>query len=145
MLGEPMSAIEQKLDDARRLLAHADEDHEQAAQLGTYYNDSTLMLRTASCYIEAGQPQRAAALYADALSTGTLSCRDRGYFMARQAAALALGGEPDDAAAVGMESVQVAKATHSQRTTRELHRVLGTLRPWSSRPGPRELREALLT
>jgi tetratricopeptide (TPR) repeat protein len=144
MTGEPMGQIERKLDNARSVLATAnDHDDGPDLQLGAYYNDGTLTLRTASCYIEAGQPQRAAILYADVLSADLLSHRDRGYFMARRTSALALAGEPDDAAAVGLASVHLATATDSARTKRELGRALQTLQPWISRPGPRTLREAL--
>jgi hypothetical protein len=140
MLGEPMTEVERKLEDARRYFEQADD---AAGQLGTHFNALSLTLQTASCYIEAGKPQRAAGLYDDVLGTGTLSRRDQGYFLARRASALALSGEPDDAAAVGLASIQLAAATSSARTRRELGRAVITLGPWSSRPGPRELRDAL--
>lgn len=142
MLGEPMAAVESKLDEARQHFARFTGD--DGSQLGTHYSGSSLTLQTASCYIEAGKPQRAAALYEDVLRTGALSQRDQGYFLARRASALALSGEPDDAAAVGLESIRLAEATSSARTKRELGRAIRTLQPWASRPGPRELREAVL-
>ena len=143
MLGEPISTIEQTLDDARQLVAalRGDDLHEQ---LGSPYNENTFILRNASCYFEAGKPQRAAELYAEALSTGELSPRDRGYFTARLACSLALAGEPDRAADAGLEAAQLATATTSQRTKRELMRALATLTPWQNRPGPRALREAVM-
>lgn len=143
MLGEPFSIVEQKLDDARELLAAADTDYEPHAHLGTYYNDATHLLRSASCYIEAGKPARAAMLYADVLAGGNLSRRDEGYFRARRAVALALSGEPDDASSEGLVAMRLAIQTRSRRTTRELRRVMDILSPWNSRPGPRALREAL--
>jgi len=104
----------------------------------------TLALRTAACYTEAGKPKRAAELFDEILSTGTLSHRDFGFFSARRATALALSGEPDEAAAVGLASLQVAQETHSERTVYLLGEVVRTLEPWSSRPGPRTLKEAVL-
>jgi hypothetical protein len=77
------------------------------------------------------------------LKADLLSRRDRGYFMARQASSLALAGEPDEAARLGLQAIDVATATSSQRTKRELGRAVGTLQPWIGRPGPRQLREAL--
>ena len=145
MVGEPMKLIERKLDDARSLLNTMKPPDQQPTRLGNHYNEQTLLLRTASCYVEAGEPHRAADLYGDALGAETLSRRDRGYFLARQAAALALGGRPDDAALVGLESVHLANEMASERTKRELRRVVDTLTPWSSRPGPRDLREAVAT
>jgi transcriptional regulator with XRE-family HTH domain len=144
MLGEPISIIEQKLDDARRLLADATPGDESHTQIGSPYSEHTLTLRNASCYIEAGKPRRAASLYADVLAADHLSPRDRGYFTARMASALALAGEPDEAAGAGLDAAQLATATASQRTKRELTRALATLTPWQNRPGPRALREAVV-
>jgi hypothetical protein len=141
MLGEPMSVIEQKLGEAERLFATATGD--DRPQFGSYFNEGALLLRSASCYIEAGKPIRAARLFGDALRGGTLSRRDEGYFRARRAVACALSGEPDEAAADGLTALRIATATNSQRTTRELARTVKILTPWSSRPGPRRLREAL--
>lgn len=135
MVGESMSIIEQKLDDARRFLADATPDDEPDSQFGSYYNEDTLTLRNASCYIEAGKPHQAATLYQQVLSNDLLSRRDRGYFLARLTSSLALAGEPDDAAGAGLEAIQLAEATTSQRTKRELMRSLATLKPWHNRPG----------
>jgi hypothetical protein len=142
MVGEPMAVVEQKLDDARVLLETADGN--DPSPLGAGYNEGTWLLRSASCYIEAGKPGQAAALYGEVLATGALSRRDEGYYRARRAVACALGGEPDDAAQEGLTALQLATATHSQRTARELGRVAHILTPWQSRTGPRELRAAML-
>ncbi len=142
MIGEPHDAIERKLERARTLLTDA-EDDDAEDQLGAHYTEDSFALRTASCYVEAGRPQRAAEMYANVLANGTLSRRDRGYFLARRASALALAGEPDQAAVVGLESFHLAASTNSRRTKRELARTLSSLRPWTGRPKTRELREAL--
>jgi transcriptional regulator with XRE-family HTH domain len=145
MLGEPFSVVEQKLDDARRLAGAADTGDERHAHLGTYYNEGAHMLRAASCYVEAGKPAKAAVLFADVLRTGNLSRRDEGYFRARHASALALSGEPDDAAHEGLAAMQLVAEMGSSRTKRELARVVETLTPWGNRPGPRALREAVVS
>jgi hypothetical protein len=145
MVGEPVTLIEQKLDLARQLLADTALDDAQPGQLGCSFNESALMLRTASCYIEAGKPQQAAVLYGQVLSAGGLSRRDRGYFLARRSSSLALAGEPDEAASAGLKAAQLASSTTSQRAKRELMRALTALKPWRNRPGPRALREALAT
>jgi hypothetical protein len=105
----------------------------------------TLRLRHAACYTEAGKPATAAALFSEVISSGKLSRRDAGFFNARRAAALALSGEPDEAAAVGLQSVHIAQETNSGRTMRLLGEVVQTLRPWSGRPAPRALKQAVLT
>lgn len=142
MVGEPIGIIDQKLDAARLLLTEARPENEPH-KLGGYYDEATLTLRDASCYIEAGKPHHAAMLYTHVLSGDYLSRRDRGYFLARLASSLALAGEPDAAATVGLDAVELATATTSQRTRRELLRSLLTLKPWHNRPGPRALREAI--
>lgn len=141
MLGEPIAVIERKLDEAKQLFATADGD--DRPQFGTYFDAGALVLREASAYIEAGKPARAASLFGTVLVGGGLSRRDEGYFRARRAVACALSGEPDEAAQEGLTARHIATATSSQRTTRELTRVVRILTPWSSRPGPRELTEAL--
>ena len=77
------------------------------------------------------------------IASGTLSRRDAGFFRARRAAALALSGEPDEAATVGLDAILVARETSSERTIRVLADVAGTLTPWRTRPGPRALIHAL--
>lgn len=141
MLGEPLAAVERKLDEAKQLFAVAGSD--DRPEFGAYFDAGALVLREASAYIEAGKPTRAASLFSSALARGGLPRRDEGYYRARRAASCALSGEPDEAAAEGLAAWRIAKATNSQRTTRELERVVRILTPWSSRPGPRELAEAL--
>jgi hypothetical protein len=145
MVGEPMREVERTMDEASELLTRDETNDKQDDPAGAYFTADTLLLRQATCYTEAGKPAKAAALFADVIASGGLSRRDAGFFRARQAAALALSGEPDSAAAVGLEAAQVAMETHSERTIRVLAEVVGTLSPWRSRPGPRALIHALAT
>jgi hypothetical protein len=110
---------------------------------GVYFTADTLQLRQGTCYIEAGKPGRAAALFSEVLAADALSRRDAGFFRARCAAALALSGEPDKAAEVGLQAVQLARETNSERTLRVVADVVHTLALWRSRPGPQALREAV--
>src|ERR1017187_4237341 len=130
MTGESLSKVEQKMDQARTLLTSSSPDDDPPGPDGAYFTVETLMLRQATCYTEAGKPAKAAALFPDVIASGTLSRRDAGFFRARRAAALALSGEPDEAAAIGLEAVQ---ETNSERTMRVLADVVGTLAPWRSR------------
>jgi hypothetical protein len=145
IIGEPMSRVERIMDEARELLTKAEPNGEHDGPAGVFFTADTLLLRRAACYTEAGKPARAAVLFADVIASGTLSRRDAGFFRARRAAALALSGEPDEAAAVGLQAVQMAEETNSERTMRLLWDVVGTLAPWSSRPSPRALKQALST
>jgi hypothetical protein len=143
MVGEPMAKVERRLGEAHQLLDDFESGHDDGSQLSRHYSRANLTLQTASCYIEAGQPARAAGLYHGVLKGESLSRRDQGYFLARRAFSLALAGQPDEAAAVGLTSVRLADATNSLRTKRELGRVVRTLGPWATRPGPKELGQAL--
>ncbi|WP_158083235.1 XRE family transcriptional regulator [Streptomyces antioxidans] len=141
MLGEPLTLIEQKLDTARELLTRAAKG--EPSGLGAYFNEHTLLLRNAVSYTEAGKPGIAADLFGEIISAGTLSRRDTGFFNARRAAALALSGEPDEAAEVGTASAEVALAVQSERTMRVLGEVLQALSHWRGRPAVRKFGEAL--
>jgi transcriptional regulator with XRE-family HTH domain len=143
MCGEPLQAVERRFDDARQLLGQAAAGGDQAGLPGAYFTDTTLLLRTAASFTEAGKPARAAMLFGEVLSSAPLSRRDAGFFRARRASALALSGEPDEAASVGLESIAVAAATNSRRTLRVLTEVMGTLTPWRGRPLVRELHDAM--
>jgi hypothetical protein len=143
MIGEPLSKVERIMDEARASLAQAERDDDRHELAGINFTADTLLLRQAACYTEAGKPARAAALFGAVIARGGLSRRDAGFFRARQATALALSGEPDEAAAVGLQAIQAARETNSERTIRVLADVAGTLTPWSSRPGPQALSQAL--
>jgi hypothetical protein len=130
---------------ARELLARAPREDGEPAAGGCALTMDTLLLRQATCYTEAGTPARGARLFGQVLASGTLSKRDVGFFSARRAVALALSGEPDEAAAVGLAAVTAACETSSERTMRLLGDVVRALGPWSSRPGPLALKKAVIT
>jgi transcriptional regulator with XRE-family HTH domain len=142
MLHEPLTLIEQKLDVAHSLVTAGIHD---PSELGAYFTEDTLLLRSAACYTEAGKPEQAVMLFSQVISGGTLSRRDAGFFRARQAVALALNGEPDDAVTMALESVAVARATDSERTMHVLMEVMHALTPWNKHPGVQSLREAILS
>jgi hypothetical protein len=142
MTGEPFSLVEQKLATARELLGRAADD--EPSDLGAYFNEHTLLLRNAVTYTEAGKPSLAADLFGRIIAEGTLSHRDVGFFNARRSAALALSGEPDEAARIGSASAEIATAMHSERTLRVLGEVSQTLNRWRGRPLVREFREKLM-
>ncbi len=131
------------LDDADELFARSQPDDEANLLFGAPFTDATRKLRAGVCFTEAGQPVRAAALFGEVIASGSLSRRDEGYFKARRSTALALCGEPDEAAEIALASVDVAIETNSRRTLRVLGYVAGLLRPWSARPAVRALNEAV--
>lgn len=139
MTGASFGCVQRRLDEARQVLSTTGD----GSPLASACDDSTFMLRSASCSIEAGKPARAAEMFGEVLVGGRLSPRDDAYFRARRAVALALSGEPDEAAEQDLLAYQAATALNSRRTARELQRVSQALAPWGARPVPRELRSIL--
>jgi hypothetical protein len=140
MLGASVDSVERKLDQSRQLLT---ESHSEHSTLGAHYGEILLTMQTAACFTEAGQPCRAVALYTQSLSENSFSLRDYGFFLSWMAASVALAGEPDQAAMIGLASATRATQASSQRTKHELVRVLDKLKPWQNRPAVKELHEAL--
>lgn len=145
MLGDDPDLMDRKLDEARQLVTDTGEPDDPNAQLSAHYDASLLAMQTAICFDEARQPARAVELYETELSPTVFSHRDYGYFRALMASSLAAAGEPDEAGAVGLGALAIARETNSTRTKSELQRVVGRLGPWSTRPVVRELRDALLS
>jgi hypothetical protein len=145
MVGTHLSVVEEHMGAAGELLARAPNEDGESTAGGCALTMDTLLLRQATCYTEAGKPARAARLFGQVLASGTLSKRDAGFFSARRAVALALSGEPDEAASVGLAAVTAASETSSGRTMRLLGDVVRALGPWSSRPRPLALKKAVLT
>jgi hypothetical protein len=141
MLGESFDTVKRKLDEADRLYASVDTG--DRPEFGTYFTEAAMATRRALCYVEAGKPAKAAELFGEVISDKQLTRRDEGFFRALRSYACALSGEPDVAAEEGLSALDIATATNSERTTRELSRTVKALAPWTTRPGPRRLREAL--
>jgi hypothetical protein len=140
MLGRHRTEVDRNLDTAHHLLATAEDD---AVPLGAHYNATLLRMQTAICHTEAGQPRKAAELYRQWLQDDDFSPRDFGYFSSLMASALALAGEPDEAAQIGLVAWPLAVEADSGRTKAELRKVLVTLQPWQGRASVRSLREAM--
>ncbi|MBF6174344.1 XRE family transcriptional regulator [Nocardia blacklockiae] len=142
MTGEPAEKVERTLERAQQLLINANSAGDN--EFVSYFDQNTLLVRSACCYTEAGKPQIASRLFDQVLTGGGLSRRDTGFFGARRAKALALSGEPDEAASVAVQSVGVARETRSARTLHVVADVARTLDPWSHRPKVRQLRDLLM-
>jgi hypothetical protein len=143
MLGASFKSVQSLLDTSRELLESS--PNAQSNELGSYFNHDTLRIRDAITLTEAGKPSLAADVFAGVLAGGRLSHRDTGFFNARRAGALALSGEPDEAARVGALAADVAAEVKSQRTVHVLGEVLHSLSPWRTRPAVRSFRDALVT
>jgi len=142
MLGLPHQGVQRKLYEARALLHRANSDHPNDAP-GSSYDERLLDLQTAVCLTESGRPRDAVGGYQKLFAGATFCTRDRAYFSTLMATALALSGEPEEAAATVCKVLPAAIKTNSRRTVREAHIVASALRPWSKRPAVRDLDEAL--
>lgn len=142
MTGVPLSLVQHKLDQAHQLLADS-ADTSDADEPGAHYGPALLKIQTALCYHEAGRPGTAADLLGAALAKPVFSRRDYGYFRSLYAESLAAAGQPDEAATVGLTAHELATATGSYRSLRELRRLADQLRPWRHRPAVRDLTAAV--
>ncbi|GAA1272875.1 hypothetical protein GCM10009609_39960 [Pseudonocardia aurantiaca] len=142
MLGLSDHGIRAKLDEAKDLLAgpRSEEPHDAP---GSRYSGALLDLQIAVCLTEAGHPRHAVGAYRAFLSSHDSSTRDRAYFSTLMATALALSGEPDEAAVTVCAALAVAIKTGSRRTIREANNVAAVLRPWRNRSTVRDLDAAL--
>ena len=134
------SALErawEHLDDAR------EQEPDQGHLAGAVMTPATLRLRSAACYVASNRPEVGVELFGEVLENGGLSRRDRGYFTARRAAALARTGDVDGAAESALACVDTATVAASRRTLRVIDELVLDLRPWRDRPTVRALAEAV--
>jgi hypothetical protein len=71
------------------------------------------------------------------------SRRDLGVYRARQAHALAAGGEPEQAVAIAREVAPLVASTGSARMRAELTGLRQPMKPWKNEPPGRALEEVL--
>lgn len=120
------------LDDAAALLDLADDGRPWGGQVRT---PGYLDIQRATICTRLGLAAQALALWNEvipAMSPG----RDLGVFLARQAQALAVAGEPERAAEVAQSSAALASSTGSARMRTELMTLRERMKPWRrERPG----------
>ena len=141
MLGASGEDIERRLDGAYALLSTV-ERHGSDDEPGCHYSERLLGLQSALCLSDAGRPRDAILRYRTIISSD-LSPRDHAYFSILMATALALSGEPDEAAQLACSSLPVAMASSSRRSVREARTLAGALAPWRERHLVRELHDVL--
>ena len=111
--------------------------------LGNSYTEDRLMAQIAICYREAGQPERAVALFQQYLDTGSFDPRDRAFFTAHLSGALADAGEPDEAAAMALRALDLAARARFGQAITELLRTAAQLQRHRTRPAVQNLRQSL--
>ncbi|MGA5134855.1 XRE family transcriptional regulator [Streptomyces olivoreticuli] len=145
LTGTAPDTVARTLDQAHGALADASpaEPATCTGPLCAGYNRDRLMAQSTICHREAGQPERAVTLLRQHLGRGDFAPRDRAFFTAHLAGALAAAGKPDEAAATGLAALQLAATPHFGQALGELRRTITVLRPYARHAPVRELRQAL--
>ena len=99
----------------------------------------------ATCYGYLGLAAEAADLWARLEPEATPGRRDRGVYLARQAAALLDAGEPDQAAKRAAAGAPLVARTGSARMRREFDQLHDRVAPWAGTSAGRELADVLDT
>ncbi|MEU2134838.1 Twin-arginine translocation pathway signal [Streptomyces sp. NPDC018352] len=134
--------VDQLIDQADRLLPRVDDDLPwgNACRRTPGY----LEVQRATCYGRLGLGAEAGALWSQVLAVVPETARrDRGVYMARQAAAAAAVREPDQAVEIARTVATIAIETRSARMRRELVALERAMRPWQDAPVGRDLAEIL--
>lgn len=141
MLGGDTHIVEPHIGRARDLIDRASDE---APSLSPHYDEALFEIQVALTFAFSGLLEKALTIYDQWLLPETFARRDYGYLMVFKAAAKAEMGDPDGAAATGVEALAIAKETNSARTHAALISLAGDLRQHWQRPAVRELRDAML-
>ncbi|MEU5902292.1 helix-turn-helix domain-containing protein [Streptomyces venezuelae] len=122
------SDSERAIDDVRNSLDRVSSD---TTPWGVWLNEQYLDVHRAQGLEVLGRHAQAAEVFTTAIKALPAGYhRDRGVYLARAAVAHAGAGSPEEAAAIGLQALAVAKDTGSGRIMRELVRLDKTLLPW---------------
>ncbi|MGA4558825.1 XRE family transcriptional regulator [Uniformispora flossi] len=144
LAGAPLTAVERTLDRAHAALDQAapvTAPPTCTGPLGDGFTADRLMVQTAICYREAGHPERAVPVFQRHLADGAFAPRDRAFFTAHLAGALAAAREPDAAADAAMSALGIAAPARFGQALAELRRTAAHLGLYADRPAVRELRD----
>jgi transcriptional regulator with XRE-family HTH domain len=137
------TVAQDQLDQSASLIA--DGSPENGPAYLRFYNNDFADVQRATCYVDAGTPERAVTILQSKITTLPASHgRDRGVYLARLGAAHAAGQVPDAAAYAGMASLAEARRAASQHVLAELGHLDATLmRQWPGQPKVRQFHDAL--
>jgi tetratricopeptide (TPR) repeat protein len=132
-----------RLDKALELSAQAGEsDREGPAR---YCIPAFVQIWRATCLLEIGQPRQAIDIFERELAMlPTHHYRDRGVYLGRLAVAYAAEGTPEASLTPGRQAQDIAKATGSERITRELKTLHGLLGRWAHVSDVADFRQGLV-
>ncbi|QNT98302.1 XRE family transcriptional regulator (plasmid) [Streptomyces griseofuscus] len=133
------SDSERAIDDVRNALDRVSSD---TTPWGVWLNEQYLDVHRAQGLEVLGKHAQAAEVFTNAIKALPAGYhRDRGVYLARAAVAHAGAGSPEEAAAVGLQALAVARDTGSGRIMRELVNLDRTLVPWQRQPEVSAFRE----
>jgi transcriptional regulator with XRE-family HTH domain len=102
---------------------------------GRYCIPSYIEIQRATCWLQLGHPKRAIKLFDTELQKlPRVHRRDRGVYLARLGLAHAMDQQPEQAAALGREALDTAKATGSGRIIEELRPLRSEIARWRDLP-----------
>ncbi|GLV86571.1 hypothetical protein Slala03_62600 [Streptomyces lavendulae subsp. lavendulae] len=123
---------------------HAGMDPDPRSPWGVWLDAAYIDVQRAHSLAALGDHRGAAEGFRNAI--GRLPAgfhRDRGVYLGREAVSLARAGEAEQAAAVGLQALSIAKETGSDRISRELAQLDGILDQWRTVPGVTDFKGAL--
>jgi tetratricopeptide (TPR) repeat protein len=130
------------LDEARDVVDNIEED--PPLQWAPWLDHAYIEVQRGRCLAILGDHGQAVSVFQRAIRDlpGTYR-RDRGVYLGREALAHAGNREPEQAAAVGMRALAIARETQSGRILKELASLDEQLARWAKARPVAELREAL--
>jgi tetratricopeptide (TPR) repeat protein len=109
---------------------------DDAYALANYCTSSYVAVQRAAVLSTLGKHKRALDEYDRVMSGWPRSYRrERGLHLARRAAVAARAGLPEEALESGREALDIARATRSYRTVRELSSTVKLMQPWKAVQG----------
>ncbi|GAA2154623.1 hypothetical protein GCM10009760_53710 [Kitasatospora kazusensis] len=134
LMGNPKFA-QTKFDEAHELAASPDEPEDDDALDTAYCTATYVEMQRANCWIELGDPQRAAEVFESELTVLPQVYRnDQGVYLSRLARAYATAGEPEQGAAAADRALSIVLDTESARAFGELSAANQALKRWSATP-----------
>ncbi len=124
LMGNPKAALA-KFDEAHALASQVNGTDPDRTLDTSYCTPAYVEMQRANCWIDLGDPRRAAQLFEAELAAVPQAFRnDRGVYLARLARAHVAAGEPERGADAATKALGIAGQTGSARTMNELAAVL---------------------
>jgi len=140
------AACQRKIDEADELITDGAHRDDIESDLGYFCTKVHVEVHQAACWTELGHPQRAIGLFHQGLNALPVTnyC-NRGEYLSWQAHAHIANNDPEQAVAVGQQSLAIVLATGYNRAKNELQRLAAKLASWAELPAVRDFTQQLAT